>query len=195
MILSPSKAWILAALLLAGNALAAGPCKTVDECEILIRQAKDEIAQLQAGPDATATFAVAYVDKANHGLKWSHTIDDKTFTNGCLGDHGQLDSSKCTATTLPNGDRIVGDDSAAAQACIKLGGRLPTIEEYNNLTWDFADWNTITKTFNDMDGLLFWSSSLGPYYNHIARGFIGGYGDADGGNYRDYTLSVRCVGR
>lgn len=183
------------ALLLAGNAYAASPCNTLTECENLIKQAEATETQLQAGSDTHNPFEVIYVDKGNNGLKWSKKLPG-TYGNGCtMAADGSLDLSKCTIKEMVNGTKLVGDDSAAAQACIKLGGRLPTIEEFENMSWDFPTVDNLKKTFGDMDAYIFWSSTVGPFTIGRARDFHGSIGKSALGHGRLNTAAVRCVGR
>jgi hypothetical protein len=106
----------------------------------------------------------------------------------------------------PDQDGVVMD-SPATEACAKIGGSLPLLQDYrilaayfevdnhqNFTTQGLKDLNTL---FPDMQNRSFWSSSLYPNVPDSAWLF---YGDSGGSGYvgaRDYyyDVSVRCVGR
>lgn len=157
-------------------------------------------------------FASVYIDKINN-LSWSKALPG-TYSNGCVGDDGEYDASKCTFETNSDGTRQVKvADSAAARACSDLGGgaRLPTEREYQSLIQKFdhatykCHWDGTKnchrlsgKGISDMQSIFgdmnnwFWSS-VSPNDSDGAFHFYGNYGDVDNYDSRNFSLAVRCV--
>lgn len=93
-------------------------------------------------------------------------------------------------------------DSPATEACAKIGGTLPTVQQYENLTSYFdIDSSTDSLTsqgIKDLQtifpymqgGRFFWSQSVIPGYpNGGAYGFSCGIGGVSGGYGSGYTIA------
>ncbi len=96
-------------------------------------------------------------------------------------------------------------DSPATEACAKIGGSLPTAQQYEKLAsyFDLDSNNNLTDQgrkdlyaiFPDMQNRWFWSSSVYSSDPDFANAFLGNYGRVDD-NYGlrlSYGFSVQCV--
>lgn len=156
-------------------------------------------------------FPAVFQDRYNH-LYWSKTLSG-TYTNGCVDSLGKVDESKCTFATNPDGSWIIVDshklvvvsDSLAAQACERIGGRLPTDSEIVSLITNFdyevnssgpvltyAGKVAMRAAFDNDDSIRFWSSSV--YFFDAQEAFVfnnnWGQGILD---VRFVEHPVRCV--
>ena len=185
------------------------PCtrqSTIAECQARIAQDLAILKQLQPGQ-----FVAVYTD--NSGLAWSKALP-YPYTNGCVDANDQYDGSQCTFETNINGSLKLVDGlrqvkisgSLAAQACDKVGGRLPTKAEIEGLIRNFNNTEEmygpkLTATgraemnaqFGDNMNNWFWSSSVLWSSPALAYVLLGGGGDLGnaGRSFNDYA--VRCV--
>lgn len=101
-----------------------------------------------------------------------------------------------------HGDLVT--DSAAASACAKIGGRLPTRRDFERLRAFFEldsrgylteqGRGDLHELFPDMKGRWFWSSSVFPD-DPEGNGAFHGDSGAIAWISRVNSLSVRCIGR
>lgn len=119
----------------------------------------------------------------------------------CL--QGKFDHDKGTVK-----DGII-TDTAATRACDKIGGALPTKQDFEKLKSYFAldDKGRLTdqgrkdlhKIFPDMKNRMkdrqFWASPVVPEYSYGAYVFGGNTGFIGFVDYRNDEYSVRCVAR
>lgn len=146
-------------------------------------------------------FVAVYKDPSNN-VFWSKTIEGM-YSNGCVDGNSvnaEPRSRFCTYETDKNGQMLVkADYSAAAKACIEIGGRLPTYQEYFSLFAQFGVTKAndrisperkaeMQRLFGD-SGPFFWSSTL--LFVDEAVFFA-----EDGWSLEEYRwlhMNVRCV--
>jgi hypothetical protein len=95
-------------------------------------------------------------------------------------------------------------DSAATRACAKIGGTVPTKQDFEKLKASFEldgsghltdqGRKDLYTMFPDMKGRWFWSSSVHPNFSYYASYFSGLYGNVYY-DVRSDADSVRCVAR
>jgi hypothetical protein len=173
------------------------------------------LALVSSFAQAADDFPTVYRDKYN-GLKWSR-IMPRLYTNGCWGNNGFGDYSKCTVEVIDRVQVIALKDSDAAQACANINGRLPNSWEFESLISNFDyDYNgygykkhLTAKGLAQMEAIfgnmkvesiydnnkmkprVFATGSIYTYpeYQHV---FATGTGQMSWG-YRYSALSVLCV--
>lgn len=129
------------------------------------------IALATASSAFAEQFKVSYTDK--NSLVWSQPLSGN-YSNGCLDSQGNPDLGVCSTTISGS------QDSSAEAACERIGGRLPTTNEFENLITELGGSNqfigefgvysvvltksgyvAFLKTFTgSMNGELFWTSSV-----------------------------------
>lgn len=187
-------------VLVTGIARADGSCSDLQarmtELEKTVAELKAAIAQapLPKNSFRTSTGAVFQI-VSREGFGRAIKAPDGTIWSEYQGNFDNIGKDK---------DGIV-TDSAATRACAKIGGSLPTKQDFEKLKANFdLDQNgyltqqgrkDMNKVFPDMKDRFFWSSSVHPYGANYAS-FFNGYDGAFGYVSRSYNDgSVRCVGR
>lgn len=173
----------------------------------------------------TATAEPFKTVLVNNGLHWSRRVDDSglawskevnnLYSNGCADKEEGKDISQCTLEKNEQGDLVLDSEgnpkvdiktSLAAQACQRIGGRLPTKPEWESLirnfdhTEEFAGPRltesgraSMQAQFGDMDNWFFTSSvvSSNPEIAYIFYFFTDGL---IAHQSRDFGAgAVRCV--
>ena len=113
---------LISAIALSSSADEANTWEKIKKYQDRIASDKSEIDKL---------ISSGFVDKFN-GLKWSIKLP-REYSNGC-----QL-KAKCTSIKSDKtySGMIVGEESEAQNECKKIGGRLPTYEEFLSLKKNF----------------------------------------------------------
>jgi hypothetical protein len=157
--------------------------------------------QVNMAPIAPATYTTStgavftqLLGPGNFGKAWKDPSG--TTWSSYQGEHDN--------NLLRNDQNNVVMDSPATEACAKIGGSLPTAQQYRTLVSYFDLANDLSFTnqgrkdldaiLPDMQGRFFWSSSVSPFEIGSVNYFdsIRGYVSTD---TRDATYSVRCVGQ
>lgn len=145
-------------------------------------------------------------------LEWSDKLIG-TYSNGCTDANGQKDLNACGCVTVegavyPNGcpsqsfeltqttgipprPNVIEVESGAAQACARIGGRLPKESDVFDLMTELSNkGRDYYQEFPDLKTTLFWTSSMSE--NNARASAMGGQFQL--GNYERWrTLAVRCV--
>lgn len=155
---------------------------------------------------AKADFPIALTDPSGK-LVWSVELPT-IYTNGCVNGQGDYDENQCSEAIRS------AEDSEAQAACLSIGGRLPTREEFIALLQYFEHedgqygfgpiltdkgLNDLRESFKDKKVGNYWTSTIyhgnkkrsGQAYAFYGEGLIKA---VDYINYgRASALSVRCV--
>lgn len=92
------------------------------------------VFSIGANASFDGSFPSVYKDKA--GLNWSKSIGE--FSNGCITNPNDEDANDCKYEKYGNNEiRVKKETSEAEVACSKIGGRLPTVYELNDLITNF----------------------------------------------------------
>jgi len=180
---------------------------TPAECRAHIEQAQAILIKLTA-----SQFTSVYMDSKN-GLLWSKALPG-TYTNGCVNSSGEYSYRNCTFETNRDGSpKLVDDgigeikisDSLAAQACDKVGGRLPTKSEIESLIRNFDSIEgtrgprltlkgriEMQAKFGENMAKWFWSASFNSS-NPATAYYFDGTSGVVGEEFRKYPHAVRCV--
>jgi hypothetical protein len=147
---------------------------------------------------AIAVFTPA-VGPAAFVKEWDKTWKDPS---GMLW--GSYQGDFANNALKPDQNGLVAD-SPATEACTKIGGILPTSQDYERLSSYFEHGTNkyftdqgnqdINQVFPDMQDRWFWTSSVYPELSDDAYGFYATFGEViyfDAGS-REIKSSVRCV--
>lgn len=152
---------------------------------------------------ALSVFGCAAIPKAGtvlfkdkSGATWLASFPDK-YSNGCYDQKAQYSRAACS---LP-----IEKSSPAESACYKIGARLPTKEDYENLirSYDHDAEPSLTKKgvqqlkqafgADDTDG-LYWTATLTRQDEERAHTFsFSTLGLATSQDYRYIKHEVRCL--
>ena len=166
---------------------AQAPCTSIKDCEDLRKEwlasdlnpsTRNQINNLI---DKQLQILAKYWPNTNiiNGVKWSKVVK---------GTHNNL--SLDLDRSVVNG---IIQQSQATEACRKIGGRLPTKEEFNGLKDHWDDESVVSATFKQsMNGKKFWSSSATSYLN-VDAFYFGGSDASIQRDNRVISKSVRCV--